>query len=80
MTTPKPRLKAPKGKTVTARIEFKQDSAKDFCPGENQTLIELKFESVEALVETLRELEAQIENVTAVVNGKILDLKNLSGN
>lgn len=65
---------------VTARIEFKQDSAKDFCPGEAQTVIELKFESVEALVETLRELEAQIENVTAVVNGKILDLKNLSGN
>ncbi len=65
---------------VTARIEFKQDSAKDFCPGEKQTVVELRFESVEALIETLRELEAQIENVTAVVKGKVLDLKNLSGN
>jgi hypothetical protein len=76
---PKPRLRAPKGRTVTARIEFKPSAAPDFCPGEGQTLIEMRFESVEALVECLRELEAQIENVTVSVKGRILDLKNISG-
>jgi len=64
---------------VTARIEFKQDCAQDFCPGKGQDLIELKFESVEALIETLRELEDQIKNCTAQVGGKIVDLRNISG-
>jgi len=77
---PKPRLRAPKGKLVTARIEFTEGSASQFCEGPIQTVVEMKFESVEALIETLRELEPYISIATAIVNGKILDLKNLIGN
>ena len=79
MAIPKSQLKAPKG-FVTARVEFRQDAAQDFCPEKGQTLVELRFESAEALIECMRELEDQIENVTASINGKILDLKNISGN
>ena len=65
--------------SIAARFEFRQDAAKDFCPGQHQTLVELRFESVEALVDCVRELEAQIANVTASVNGKVIDLRNISG-
>lgn len=65
---------------MTARVEFRQDAAQDFCPGKGQTVVELAFESAEALIECMRELEDQIENVTASINGEILDLKNISGN
>jgi hypothetical protein len=65
---------------VTARIEFKSGYGKDFCPGTNQDVIEMRFESVESLIETLREFEQYIYNCTAQVNGKIIDLRNISGN
>lgn len=65
---------------VTARIEFKKGHGKDFCPGADQDLIELRFESVEALISTLRDFEDFIYNCTAQVNGKIVDLRNISGN
>lgn len=64
---------------VTARIEFKEGYGKDFCPGAKQDVIEMKFESPEALIETLREFEPYISNCTASVGGKIVDLRNISG-
>jgi hypothetical protein len=64
---------------VTARIEFKPGHGKDFCPGTGQDLIELRFESVEALIETIREFENYIHNCTVQVGGKIVDLRNISG-
>lgn len=65
---------------VTARIEFKPGRGRDFCPGAEQDVIEVRFESVEALIDTLRDFEEFIYNCTAQVNGKIVDLRNLSGN
>ena len=65
---------------VTARIEFKKGHGKDFCPGAEQDLIEIRFESVEALIDTLREFEPYVYNCTAQVNGKVIDLRNISGN
>ena len=79
MANPKPRLRAPKGKAVTARIEFKPGYGKDFCPGEGQDIIEQRFESPEALIEAIREFEAYIENCTVQIGGKIVDLRNISG-
>ena len=65
---------------VTARIEFKSGHGKDFCPGADQDVIEMRFESVESLIETLRGFEQYIYNCTAQVNGRIIDLRNISGN
>ena len=65
---------------VTARIEFKKGYGKDFCPGAEQDLIEIRFESVEALISTLKEFEQYVYNCTAQINGKIIDLRNISGN
>lgn len=65
---------------VTARIEFKPGCGKDFCPGNDQDIVEVRFESVEALIDTLRDFEEFIYNCTAQVNGKIVDLRNISGN
>lgn len=64
---------------VTARIEFKPGHGKDFCPGTEQDVIEVRFESVEALIDTIRDFEQFIYNCTAQVNGKIIDLRNISG-
>lgn len=64
---------------VTARIEFKPGHGKDFCPGDGQDLIELRFESVEALISTLKDFEEYIYNCTAQINGRIIDLRNISG-
>ena len=64
---------------VTARIQFKKGHGKDFCPGASQDVIEMKFESPAALIETLREFQEHIFNCTAQINGKIVDLRNVSG-
>jgi hypothetical protein len=64
---------------VLARIEFKSGRGVYFCPGLKQDVIEMIFESPEALVETLRELEQDIFNCTAQIGGRILDLRNISG-
>jgi len=64
---------------VLARIEFKLGRGAYFCPGLNQDIIEMIFESVEALIETMRELEEDIFNCTVQMNGKIVDLRNISG-
>lgn len=70
----------PHQQMVTARIEFKRGYGRDFCPGLEQDLIELQFESVEALISTIREFEDSIYNCTVQINGKIVDLRNISGN
>ena len=64
---------------ITARIEFKPGLGGHFCPSESQSVIEVEFESVPALIEVLREFEDAIFNCTVQVNGKIVDLRNISG-
>lgn len=64
---------------VTARIEFKPGQGGYFCPGDSQDIIEIKFESPEALIETLKDFEDSIYNCTARIGKKIIDLRNISG-
>jgi hypothetical protein len=61
---------------VLARIEFKPEHAAAFieAPGSTQNIIEQTFESVEALIETLKEFEPFIKNCVAIVNGRVLAL------
>ncbi len=63
---------------ILARIEFKQEHAEKFIEssGNNQTVIEQTFESVDELIEVLREFEPFIKDCTAVVNGKMLQLSS----
>lgn len=39
----------------------------------------MQFESPEALMEILREFKDEIHNCTASINGKIIDLRSISG-
>lgn len=64
---------------LLARVEFKKGHGEYFCPGASQDVIEMVFDSPEALIETLRDLEKDLVNCTAQINGKILDLRNISG-
>lgn len=64
---------------VTARIEFKAEHAEYWCAGPGQRIAEVSFESPEALVDMLRECEADIHNCLAYVNGKVIDLRKVSG-
>jgi hypothetical protein len=64
---------------ITARIEFKPGQGQDFCPGAIQDVIEMKFESAEALVEAVREFEPAIYNCIARAGDKSFDLRAISG-
>lgn len=64
---------------VLARIEFKPGRGSYFCEGKDQDVVEVIFDSSEALIETLRAMEKDLVNCTAQINGKILDLRNISG-
>lgn len=63
---------------VLARIEFKKQDATKFIDSSDgmQTVIEQTFESVDELVEVLREFEPFIKDCTAVVNGKMIQLSS----
>lgn len=64
---------------LTARIEFTKGAAPYFCPEADQQVVEVLFESVSALIDTLREIEHDIENCTVAIDGKVFDLRNISG-
>lgn len=64
---------------VTARIEFKSGEARYWIDGVTQDIIEMQFESPDALVEMLREIEPAIKNCTARIGGKVIDLRETSG-
>jgi hypothetical protein len=63
---------------VTARIQFRPGEARYWIDGATQEIIEMRFESPEALIETLREIEPAILNCTARINGKVVDLREVS--
>lgn len=64
---------------LTARITFKNGHGHYFCPTATQDVIEMKFESPEALMEILKEFKDSIHNCVASINGKIIDLRSVSG-
>lgn len=64
---------------LTARIVFKKGHGHYFCPAKTQDVVEMKFESPEALMEILREFKDSIHGCTAQINGKIIDLRSVSG-
>lgn len=64
---------------ILARIEFKPGRGAYFCEGSKQDVIEIVFDSPQALIQTLKDLEDDLVNCTAQINGKILDLRNISG-
>jgi uncharacterized protein YacL len=61
-----------------ARIRFTPDSASYFCYGKSQQVVEMKFESVEELIRTVREMERDILDCTAIIDGKVIDLRAVS--
>lgn len=64
---------------VVARIQFREQWKGDFCFGDDQSVSEIEFESVETLIETLREFEPYIYNATVLIHGKVLDLRDITG-
>lgn len=63
---------------LIARIVFKPGSASYFCEGAHQGVAEMRFESVEALIGILREIEDDIQDCTAIINGTVVDLRSVS--
>lgn len=63
---------------VTARIHFKPGEARYWVQGDTQEVVEMCFESPEALIELLREIQPAILNCTARINGKVIDLREVS--
>lgn len=65
---------------IIARIHFKPESAKEFLPGghRGQLITEVAFDSAESLMAFLGEFKEFIVNCTALTNGQIIDLRELS--
>jgi len=63
---------------LIARIEFKPESASYFCEGAHQGIVEMRFESVEALISTLRGMEDDIVDCSAIINGRMVNLRAVS--
>lgn len=63
---------------IVARFEFKPEHAHLFVQGEGQSVIEIMFESVYALIAATQEFEEFLTDCTAIVDGKVLSLSALS--
>lgn len=65
---------------IVARFQFKEEHAAHFIEnaGEGRTMVEVLFMDPMDLVETCREFEPYLVNCTALVDGKIIDLKAMS--
>jgi hypothetical protein len=61
---------------ITARITFKSSHAEHFIENAKlgQNVIELQFESVLALIATIKQFEDAILDCCAIVDGKVIAL------
>lgn len=68
----------PRGHMIVARFEFKPEHASSFVIGGSaeRNMAEVIFESVDALIEILKEFEDYLVDCLAIVNGKVLSLSS----
>lgn len=66
---------------IPARFEFDPKHAESFIENghKGQTVIEMMFESVEALIEASEQFRPYLVNCTAFINDKTIDLRAVSG-
>lgn len=66
---------------VVARFCFKPEYAHMFIDNgeQGQTITEVTFDDPMELVEVCRDFEPYLQNCTALVDGKIIDLRAASG-
>lgn len=66
---------------IIARFEFKPEYAHQFIEKgvHGQNVIEIAFEDVPSLILASQEFESVLLNCTAMIDGKIIDLRSLSG-
>lgn len=63
---------------IVARFEFKPEHAHSFIQDEGQSVVEVMFESVYALIAATKEFEDYLIDCTALVDGKVVSLRALS--
>lgn len=63
---------------ILARFEFKPEHAHSFIQEEGQSVIEVVFESIYALIAATKEFENYLIDCTALVDGKVVSLSSLS--
>ena len=63
---------------IVARFEFKPEHASSFVIDGStaRNVTEVMFESVESLIETMKEFEDYLVDCLAIVNGKVLSLSS----
>jgi hypothetical protein len=63
---------------IVARFEFKPEHASRFVikGSADRNVTEVMFESVESLIETMKEFEDYLVDCLAIVNGKVLSLSS----
>lgn len=58
---------------VVARFEFKPERAHEFSP-EGSLVVEQRYDAVEELIADCEEFQKAIVDVTAIVNGRVVNL------
>ena len=68
----------PRNHMIVARFEFKPEHASSFVinGSADRNVAEVMFESVESLIETMKEFEDYLVDCLAIVNGKVLSLSS----
>jgi hypothetical protein len=64
---------------ITARIEFRPGCGEQFCFTPTQDVVELKFDDINELIQVVKDFEPYIFNCIAHVDGKTVDLRQISG-
>lgn len=63
---------------IVARFEFIPEKAKDFAWGGDQTVVEMTYDNILELIHEVKTKEDAIKECTAIVDGQVIDLRELS--
>lgn len=65
---------------ILARFQFDQDFAHHFIddPSGIQNIIEMQYDDIYELIEVCEQFKDFIVNCTAIIDGNVLDLRNIS--
>lgn len=64
---------------IVARFEFRPGCGEHFCLTATQDIVEVEFDELSELIETVKEFEPYLFNCIATINDKVINLRRVSG-
>ena len=64
---------------ITARFTFHPERASEFLEEEGRLVTQMEFETVDEIMECVREFQDALVDVNAIINGQVINLVDFSG-